>query len=325
MNEVSGAKPFYEIFYKTNNKIDCIIKKSGQDQKPFLPSHIWVNDQPAKCLKKFNFNRLWDWDSSKEINDHLFIYHYPSSEEITVHVQDMKEHPLFTLLISPCLTGHGLRLIIERKKQGQFELKDKFGAPVSASESLKTYNVQDQDVFFLEEITPIEIIRNGQTPDGEELQFGYIPPSFVNFKDQKEVTIDQKTFDWRTISRGLNLEGTCINNKCPSVLSKTKVCIPINRHGTFPISDIILNCKCTACPEKIPDTEIKNCIFWDCIFTIEGSKQENQEPFKLGPQQAPRDRAISFAENNQVVQWEDLIIITQAVPTKVPAIGCQLF
>lgn len=313
MHEISSL---YEIRFDNTEQIE--IRK--KDQKNFLLSHIWINDQPAKCLKGFNFKKLdpCQWTDAKEVGNDIYIY-FPSQEEISVQVY-YQNQPLFTPRINPCLTGEGLRIMIERRKQGSFDIKDKSNTPLEEEESLNTHYVEDQDIFIIEDRN--DAITKKHIPKwSEETTGGCIAKDFVNLKDQVFLDFDQRAPDYRTVDRGLNLEGKCLNPECLSFKENKLVCIPFEffrknekeQFSEFRISEIACHCTCPACKKPMKSTEIDNCIFWDCVYTIKGMKVGDINEYTEGPIQAPSDKPLSFVKEGNIIKWEYIIITVDRV------------
>ena len=83
--------------------------------------------------------------------------------------------------------------------------------------------------------------------------------------------IDKFPAKQASLTYGLNAEGICIDKKC--IYFRREVVCPLGV-GTFPLTYILKNLKCPACPYKSLDIDpaivIKNLKFKTCVWKIKG-------------------------------------------------------
>lgn len=314
----TAGKGTCQIFYKSANQLDKIVYTNDKRSIDFFLSDVWLNNQPAKCLKDFDFtvvnpNTIIECNTN---NEDLYILFNPQEEiSLTITYESIP----YTFSICPELTGFGLRMMIQKKLDlDAFEILDNDKCQLDESLILKTYNNSDFTLVAKEEVVRKEKLGE------EEGGFGMAMNLFVNFREPIDLQISNTAPAWRTIDKGFNLEGKCINQACQSFKENSYVCIE-KKFGEFHISEVTCNCKCPQCKEPLKNTNIDNCIFLDCIYSIEGM-DENDEKTSIFEKVALKDKPVSFArdilnkENGNIIKWKYLKIKVEE-----PKGRCTLF
>lgn len=326
------VKKSCEIFYKNDTDLDKVIVDKTEN---FLLSDVWLNKQPAKCLKEFDFTLVNKNTilNCKSTSDKVFIKFDPKDQTVLLNVTCGIYKKELTVL--PQLTGYGLRLMVQEKFDWKnFEIIGEDGCSIDESspfgyDSL-SLTIERKDV----------VIEEAKPPKEEGIHtMGIRPFDFVNFRDMVTVTITSDAPAWRTIDKGFNLEGKCRNTLCPS-FNKGFVCIEkkfdaeyqkgmvcSNKKETFHISEVTTLCICPGCKMELLSEDIDNCIIYDCKATITGRTATNV-PFppltiiskKLEPQSFLRD--LVNQPNGNVISWKYLKITVEDIS---PKPGCTLF
>jgi hypothetical protein len=135
----------------------------------------------------------------------------------------------------------------------------------------------------------------------------------VEFVDlSKRISVDlnlsDRGPDWRVVKVGLNLTGLCHNKDC---IAYNKEVIDPKGVGLF---DFILNCDSVICPMcKVKFLPI-SCGFYNCDYTWNGIKLENNSPEKFVNQKFQTAGEIFryfSATTNGIANWIQLKIITR--------------
>ncbi len=136
-----------------------------------------------------------------------------------------------------------------------------------------------------------------------------VPFGFTNFEKKKEATFSDDAPEWRTIHKGLNLEGICINQACKAY--NKKVWAP-QKFGTFSIEKVIWKATCPLdkCKSKIQ--KVETCGFFQCSYTIEGvyltknGKEKELEQKGCHNKQEGFDIFIGGGENSHKYLWLEI-------------------
>lgn len=288
---------------------------------PFEFTQVWFNGQPAKCIKGFKAEligtRLPIQAEIVEENLHLSAspHHCQLSQSVEINVQHGTDSYPFS--VSPNLKVKGLyELVKNALNHSDFTLCDEHGYPLEKSKTLEGYGITAGTILT------VEIHQKADRPIREENRgrsnlekgMGVDPLRFVNFEQEQGVGFGRAPA-WRTITRGLSLEGKCKNGTCAAF--NQLVCVPKGM-GVFHMSMVCATAGCPSCHTVL--AEVINCFFWDCVYSIEGHQQNHPEQFHLENRVAPKDRAISFETINQdqnhsnIVDWGCLRITTIKAP-----------
>lgn len=116
----------------------------------------------------------------------------------------------------------------------------------------------------------------------------------VYFSDLEErYFVDfSKAPKWRIVSKGLNLEGKCINKSCEANDKRVWVQMGI---GTFDIIRKTFELKCPSCNQCI--TDVNNVGFWDCKYVINGMQIKPELKPIQKENNAPKEQFLTFYPN----------------------------
>lgn len=279
------------------------------NEKIFQISQIWINNQPAKFLKKLEKEKFSQILECEEFEDELHIQ--IEMETITIHINPYNEkNPLFattTYTVNLNLKALGLIKIIKKEKNiSSFNILTNDNYDLVLDNTLSKNGIKTNDtlkIIFDKEVE-YHILREESSPL-QDVEFENI--KFTNLENTKLLKFINNAPTWRRITRGLNLEGSC--TKC----EKKNICVPLG----FSNEDYIqldVASKEAACPCcSTPLENVHNCILWDCEYIIEGFI--NDSPIeKRGT--APRDKALSFYDASSlkfkdcIIEWNFLKIKT---------------
>ncbi len=94
-----------------------------------------------------------------------------------------------------------------------------------------------------------------------------VPFGFTNFEKKKEATFNKNAPVWRTIHKGLNLEGICINQPCKAY--NKRVWVP-QKFGIFYVAEIISEATCPMCKSEKGLKGVETCGLYQCHYAIKG-------------------------------------------------------
>lgn len=296
------------------------LTEEGKLPIPFALSNIWVNKQPASCLKGFDIRKITHHKVKNAAELHL-----STADEPKIHLTfcDEEGNKLFERQVSPFLTGGGLRLIIERKLKlqdfvisenptVQFQLDEALTLEESGIDAPTTLTLGKEKSASQEKKISTSITEGGSTG-------GVAHKSFVNFLFPFEVPVDDTAPKWRKVKEGFNLEGRCLSAQCDAFKQKRWVCIPIgfSHDEAHRINEVCCGRICPSCEKPLNPKEIKNCIFYQCAYEIDGMTSKNV-PLKRNLQ-TEQGRPISFLLENpenglsNLEDWIYLKIITKPI------------
>ena len=227
-----------------------------------------------------------------------------------------EENRYLTLDIFPQLKIKGLHQCIAQEiGRSDFEIRDqKSGAPFAQSDTLLDCGITSNSALTLinptNSSTSIDANNSGKASLEDGMGLSTLP--FVNFKETQNLMIGKGAPVWRTVERGLNLEGKCLNVACKA--HNQYVCSP-QGINVFYMHETCAKAVCPSCTQNWIGSLRNNCIFWDCLYTIEGQEEKSDTVFKVEAQQAPSDSALSFARisadhKSNIVNWRYLKITT---------------
>lgn len=131
---------------------------------------------------------------------------------------------------------------------------------------------------------------------------------FNDFKKEKRVALTSEGPAWRTVAPGLNLKGVCKNDQCAA--SNQTVWIQRGISSYFNMNRECETAPCPQCKEFV--TDVNNCGFYRCIFSVYGVTEEGKEFSSLCNVRAPDNELLSFEDSvGSVKQWRKLIIKTK--------------
>lgn len=144
-------------------------------------------------------------------------------------------------------------------------------------------------------------------------------PKLLPFADVDAETIvafDPGAPSWRTLIPGLNLRGACHNSICEA--NGQRVWIQ-KGFGSFNMNK---ECNISTCPVcDQPATDLNNCGFYRCTFSLYGMTETEEKKERLDVQ-APDDKFLTFEDSiGSMQKWRSLTITTKPIQ---PSFGCTL-
>lgn len=116
--------------------------------------------------------------------------------------------------------------------------------------------------------------------------------TFSELENAKYLQFDKTAPSWRTVEKGLNLEGRCTNSTCPAF----KQVIWIRKGiGSFNIGEELYGQKCPECLVELSE-KVYNLGFWNCEYKIKGTKEVKNKGIKFESDwtKAPRQEFKTF-------------------------------
>ena len=207
----------------------------------------------------------------------------------------------------------GLKKQLQRQLQiDDFQLLDSYKTPFEESYQLADCGVTEGSVLFVVcniGNKPISLLENRGAHHLEVFE----PFSFVKFQEEVHLDFDDQADYWRAIAQGLNLIGTCTTEGCDAVNQRVYVFENLGI-GTFKLDVERHRACCPCCKQRLK--EVNNCVFWDCIYSIEG-KNEGEPPFHSGKKRAPTEKALTYRDSEaiDIDKWKHLEITTEKIST----------
>ena len=127
-----------------------------------------------------------------------------------------------------------------------------------------------------------------------------------NFKMIKLVSTGP---DWLIVCKGLNIEGICENAKC--IAYNKKVVCPMIEYELF---DLICHSDLIKCPMCKLNFDAKTCGFYDCTYSFNGTKYENNKQIKVADQtfqKVEKDYKHFIYKESDLIKWKRLVIIVK--------------
>lgn len=197
---------------------------------------------------------------------------------------------------------------IEKIKQ---KIEDKEGLPpdiqtliydgkrLKDDRTLKDYSIGRESTVHL-----IARLRGG----------GPAPLTFADLRAENELKIafNPAAPPWGLVAPGLNLRGFCRNRNCSAYNQNVWI---QKGFGSFNITVHAETSACPCCKEQVSD--VNNCGFHKCIFSIEGATTENSEDIKRLKVEAPDDEFLYFRDKTTcqpITDYYYLKIMTEPKP-----------
>lgn len=345
----STSEGILEVFYNTHtikNKLEKFSFTKNDKITHFALEKIWVNKEPAQYLSKFT-STVWEkshLQGFKIEGDELFL-NLNSEQKIplkiiynnTVVAENNNDTAKVTtsswimIKVSLNLKIEGLKKVIERMFEiSNFDIRDEKNCSLSGPLRKIQLDKMAPSVFLVFDEENKVTLKTNTLEVGNKKSSQSLPTTpFNNFKIPILLNFVKGVPSWRFIIPGLNFLGKCQNKECPAE-KDNPVCIQkgfFDEQGIneFHLSEHRFKCLCPKCGYKV--VEVTNCIFFDCIYSIEGMKENEKEMFKLPKQSAPSDRAVFFVEHlsgdpdssSNIIDWTYLKIKVE----KPPAPQCQ--
>lgn len=308
-----------DVTYKaldTKTRFDSISAKTEEvvEQK-FHLSDIWINNQPAKYVKGFKAQIMTDTSLMRaEIKaGKLYLF---SDSFLSIPITVKYESQTRSFLASPNLKVTGFRALLENEFNcSNYTIYDlETSTPLGEAYTLESCGITENATLeiLIDEDPLASADRENTNLASTENGLGMAPLAFNNFSKTEAIPFDSAAPVWRAVEEGLNFEGTCPNEKCDA---RNKVVCDPKGIGIFSLNEECVKATCPSCHEPIVD--VTNCIFWNCVYTIEGVKSDSTETFLLEKQIAPKDKGTSFkdatGEESNVVNWKYLKITTSII------------
>ena len=279
------------------DEIDTFSVIENNETKSFDLSKIWVNNhppQPACDLKKF-----------QKLDESMVRGFEISNGELKLFLTiSIKIEGLGTFKVSPDLTILGLKELLTAKNQWELENIQIYNEKgTSCFDNI--YTLQECGIKDQSKLT-VEVTKHKPKTFGTQSQeFGSL--LFNDTQQPVSRDSDPTAPEWRVYDKGLNLQGQCNNPACEANGEKVLVQMKM---GTFSIRKWSCEVKCPllSCGQKL--SNVTNCYFSDCTYTIEGTLYYNR-PIPVITETAPRDHYVTFEEATGVVNWEYLKITTK--------------
>lgn len=156
-----------------------------------------------------------------------------------------------------------------------------------------------------------------------------IPFADLDAENEIRISLQRSGPPWRRVARGLNLLGICLNPNCNAY--KQEVAIK-KGFGVFDLKNKLFKVEspCPCCGKQV--SEVNNCGFFKCIFSIEGaikSQSGNPKEIKRVKVEAPNDRFLTFkaitTDSNSLLEYSYLKITTEPKPSNLLAIIPKIF
>lgn len=315
LNSQDGELEVASTHATDKRKIQHITWKKPEVTLSFQIDKVWINQQPAKLIKGVadQLSQSKALFCAQEREGKLYL---TCDELSTMKVHVREENRYLTLNLSPQLKIKGLHQCIAQEiGRSNFEIRDqKGGAQFAQSDTLLDCGITSNSALTLinqtNSSTSIDANNSGKASLEDGMGLSTLP--FVNFRDGQILMFDTKAPVWRTVEKGLNLEGKCLNSACKAY--NQFVCAP-QGINVFYMHETCAKAICPSCTQKLDRVSTNNCIFWDCLYTIEGQEEKSDAVFKVEAQQAPYDSALSFARisadhKSNIVNWRYLKITT---------------
>lgn len=125
--------------------------------------------------------------------------------------------------------------------------------------------------------------------------------SDMKLENLKQATLSSTGPNWRYVSTGLNIHGTCTNSKCEAY---EREIINMKRITTFDIADKI------NCPQCGSSVKPETCGFMDCYWKFEGIKEDGERVISE-LNHVKKDDGYLYFDKHKSATWNYLIITTQ--------------
>lgn len=304
------------VFYHHENEKTVVDYFTLKDRvNTFVLSSVWISDQPAADLKGFKSLILHEsfLVDSYAIVDEQLCLEKKLDKKLTITIvkpQNEKQE----IAVSADLKLSGLRKILQKDRNipAEYYITHNNIALKPNEKTLLSFNLGPHP-----ELTILPHEQKQEAKEewiGSPLELNLKRIEFVNFKDQKEVILAESAPKFREIDKGFNLEGICLTERCEAFRQKA-----LDKKGfdTFYISEGRFKAQCPRCNKNLE--KVVNCIFWACIYTVEGVLENNE--ILNETYEAPLDKGITFIEDSEdslekIVRWKSLKITTRPLPYK---------
>lgn len=281
----------------------------------FVRENIWINNQSANEILDFKawlLNKSVRVDSYEIIDDQLYLM-MNSKNEVTLRCIRQDKPVQLELNISSDITIRELKKIIQKQLvlDKDFTLIDSEETELDDSTLLNQSKcILDHTVYIRKSVNPDAVLEEKNLGKyGLEMAFKKV--LFSDLESIVHVPLSQEAEDWREIIPGLNMEGTCTNEKCEA---KDQRVFDKKGFVTFELPDDLKNVCCPMCKEQLG--KVTTSAFWDCDFSIIGTKEGQTKSTPITGS-ATKKEAKSFKDStleNCLIEWKYLTIT--ATPRK---------
>ncbi|KAI6658365.1 Ubiquitin [Oopsacas minuta] len=110
---------------------------------------------------------------------------------------------------------------------------------------------------------------------------------------------------YRTISKGINIQGVCRNSKCVAFNDLVDIQLRMcnDNHGVCNYAEVMFELPCPACKECISHTEIKNIFFIGCLATIKYKVYDKSSEVQQYEIQAPSDKYLALKDPEKFLKY----------------------
>ena len=169
------------------------------------------------------------------------------------------------------------------------------GAVLKDDETILTLGIENKDSIYAN-----AYLRGGG-------DFGIDMADISNEKGIVRCNYGKNAAKWNIITKGLNVDGICKNEKCEAYNQEVDCPIGI---GSF---DLVRNAdriKCPICNNEIDPT---TCVFCKCEYKLEGKKKLNgkTEHVSTNWKRVEKDYEYYDPQKSGIVRWLMLIIETK--------------
>ena len=169
------------------------------------------------------------------------------------------------------------------------------GAVLKDDETILTLGIENKDI----------ITANSCSRGGDD--FGIDMADISNEKGLVRRNYGKNAPKWNTITKGLNVDGICKNEKCEAYNQEVDCRIGI---GSFDLVRDADRIKCPICNNEIDPT---TCVFCECEYKLEGKKKLNgkTEHVSTNWKRVEKDYEYYDPKKSGIVRWLMLIIETK--------------
>ena len=125
------------------------------------------------------------------------------------------------------------------------------------------------------------------------------PLIFNDLKEAVYLDMNPKAPDRCTVTKGLNMKGTCSNSKCEDY---NKTVYIMKGFGTFQIAREQCKSKCPTCKVLIHPDNVRNLGFYKCTFSYEGVLNGEKDEIEMIEEQGKRvegEQYLTFKEGDE--------------------------